>query len=421
MSSSPDPSPAPDYAGANREAVYADFETLPMRNRIDAASRLGQKVDYVDPRTGEWTTADFTGMGDQQYAQQAADLAVNTNERLQRGQLDLRQEMVKDPETGKLMTRGEQTARQTAREIEATDPNAYKARNDLTGRVMGDLNSPTTQVGADQSLSRYADVADAVRSPGFDSRFGDIYNQASQPIGDASTEQLGQNLQSAMADLQLGSKLSDRERSDVEQQARASMAARGNMLGDAAAYREASEVGAAGEARKAQRLQAVLGIQNQLFGQNSQLRDQQSNRFGQLAGLVSSDIAQGQQGYQNTMGALQTAAGLRQGQTTEDRATRAENFGKEQQKLSNASSFILGQPITNQFGALTAAQNGAVGQGQVNYQGVNRVADPSSTAGNIYGQQSNLFQQSRQMQQDQNNQWMQLAGTAGGAAMGAMM
>jgi hypothetical protein len=414
-------SPAPDYAGANREAVYADFETLPMRNKIDAAARLGQKVDYIDPRTGEWTTADFSGMGDSIYAQQAADLAVDTNERLQRGQLDLRQELIEDPVTGKMMTRGEQTALQTAREVEATDPNAYKARNDLTSRVMGDLNAPTEQVGSDQSLSRYADLADSVRSPGYDSRFGEIYDLAKDPVRDATTEALGQQLEGAMAEYSLGNKLSDRERSDVEQQARASMAARGNMLGDAAAYREASEVGAAGDARKAQRLQALLGIQNQAFGQNSQLRDQQTQRFGQLAGLVSSDVAQGQQGYQNTMNSLQTASGLRQGQTAEDRATRAENFGKEQQKLSNASSFILGQPITNQFGALTAAQNGAVGQGQVNYQGVNRVADPGAAAGNIYGQQSQLYQQSRQLQQDQNNQWMQMAGSVAGGAAGMMM
>ena len=31
----------PDYAEANREAVYADMETLPDRKRIEAAARLG--------------------------------------------------------------------------------------------------------------------------------------------------------------------------------------------------------------------------------------------------------------------------------------------------------------------------------------------------------------------------------------------
>jgi hypothetical protein len=419
--SSPEASPAPDYAGANREAVYADFETLPMRNRVDAAARLGKTVDYQDPRTGEWVTADFSGLGDSAYAQQAADLAVDTNERLQRGQLDLRQEMVTDPETGKLMTRGEQTARQTAREIEATDPEAYKARQSLTSKVMGDLEAPTQAVGADQSLSRYADTADALQTPGNDERFGQIYDLASKEVSDPTTEALNKSLNSAMADYELGSQLSDSERSAVEQQARAGMASRGNILGDAAAFSEAMEVGAAGDARKAARTQALLGIQNQAFGQNSAMRDQQTQRFGQLAGLVSADVAQNQQAYQNSLGTLQTAAGLRSQQTAEDRATRAENYGKDQQKLANASSFILGQPVTNQFGSLQAAQNGAVGQGQVNYTGATGVANPSTAAGQIYGQQSQLYQQSRDLQQQQNNQWMQLAGSATGAAAGMLM
>lgn len=419
--SSPEASPAPDYAGANREAVYADFETLPMRNRIDAAARMGKTVDYQDPRTGEWVTADFNGLGDAAYAQQAADLAVNTNERLQRGQLDLRQEMVTDPATGKLMTRGEQTARQTAREIEATDPEAYKARQSLTGKVMDDLGAPAERIGADQSLKRYADTADGLASPDFDSRFGQIYDLASEKVMDPTTQSLNKALNSAMEEYELGGQLDDSTRSAVEQQARASQASRGNILGDAAAMAETMEVGAAGEARRAQRQQNLLAVQNQAFGQNSNMRDQQTQRFGQLQGLVAADVQQGQQGYQNTLGTLQTAAGLRSSQTGEDRATRAENYGREQQKLSNASSFVLGQPVTNQFGSLQAAQNGAVGQQQISYQGATGAANPQTAAGQIYGQQGQLYQQSRQLQQDQNNQWMQFAGSATGAAAGMMM
>jgi hypothetical protein len=418
--SSPEKSEAPDYAAANREAVYADFETLPSRNRLDAAARLGLKTSYVDPRTGETVEADFSGLGDSVYAQQAADIAVNTNERLQRGQLDLRQELIEDPKTGKMMTRGELTALQTAREIEATDPKAFKARNDLTSKVMTDLNAPTEKVATNTKVGDAASRLEGISTPGKDARFGDIYDLASEKIVDPTTEVLNKGLNSAMADYELGSKLSDDERSRVEQQARASMAARGNMLGDAAAFREAMEVGEAGEARKAQRMQTLLDVQGRAAAQNSNMRDQQTARFGQLQGLVAADVQQAQTDFQNQTGKITTAAGLQQVQSGEDRATRAENYGKEQQKLANASSFILGQPVTNQFGALTAAQNGAVGQGQVNFSGATATANPQAAAGQIYGQQSAMYQQSRQLQADSNAQWMQLAGGVAGGAMGMM-
>lgn len=711
-------SPAPDYGKANQDAVYSDFATLPDRTKIEQASRFGDVTTYTDPRNGEVKTADFRGGfdkdaffkahpdaykgyleeqqangydrgdgtmlkardpqtfaeqwlqwsgkdptemdqyrrpgGDLAYAQQSADLAVNTNERLQRGQLDLRQEMVTDPETGKPVTRGEMNALQTAREIRAADPAAYQARQDLTNRVMGDLNTPTPQISADTNFGRLADKTAGLDVPQNDTRFGQLYNDAysriqrnqSQPqdqtlgnlqneaaqtlqvrdrsgidpalmayageanrltqvqnrgmdpqlmrlqreadqltrvkndprlgqiygdaasqdssrlnsladeadqrltgdVSDSSTAALNKGLQQASDEYALGGKLDDATRSEVEQQVRQGQAARGNILGNAATFTEAMELGKAGEARKAQRLQQLLNVQNQAFGQNSQLRDQQRQamdqrfstlasldnqgfdrtmsrdqvlaalqqqetgqrssavdqrlnslgnlqgqnftqqqtldngrrqdvntrlaalgdvqgkftdnsryadsarladasarfgtlsalqgqkfaqdqtqnqndlqNFGFLSGLVSADVAQNQTRYQNEMGQIGTEAQLRGQQTSEDRATRAENYGRDQQKLANASSFILGQPITNQFGSLQAAQNGSVGFNQVGYKGGQTVADPQAATSQIFGTQADLYKQSRQLQQDSNNQWMQLAGSAAGAAAGMMM
>lgn len=193
----------PDYAEANREAVYADMETLPDRKKIEAAARLGQKITYTDPQTGQTRTADFTGVGDNVYAQQAADLAVDTNNRMQRGQLDLRQELVKDPVTGEMVTRGEETALQTTREVQAADPQAYQARQDLTKKVMDDLGSPASDIKADTTLGEMAKQVAATQVPGQDARYGQLYNAGALPHdsadrqGQAGLSQLGTSLPGA--------------------------------------------------------------------------------------------------------------------------------------------------------------------------------------------------------------------------------
>lgn len=486
----------PDYAAANREAVYADMETLPDRKKIEAAARLGQKITYTDPQTGQTRTADFTGVGDNVYAQQAADLAVDTNNRMQRGQLDLRQELVKDPVTGEMVTRGEETALQTTREVQAADPQAYQARQDLTKKVMDDLGSPASDIKADTTLGEMAKRVAATQVPGQDARYGQLYNAGAQVTNNAAarsgeidqltqvqqrgtdpslmayameanrltqqdptTRVLNQSLQKAAADYQQGGKLTDAQRSEVEQQVRAGQSARGNVLGNSAALVEAMEVGKAADAREAQRLQTLTDLQGKAFAQNQQSNQsrlaalgdvqsrvtsgnqyndtarradidqrynllsgadqQQVQNLGALSGLVSADVAQGQQAYANQMNNLTTAANLTAQQTAENRATRSENYGRDQQKLSNASSFVLGQPITNQFGALGAAQQGTVGFNQVGYQGGNNAANAST--GQVYQMQGDMWNTAQNIKAQNQQSMMSLASGVAGSAAGAMM
>ena len=45
--------PPPDYAAANREGVLTGVELLPLQKQIEAAAKMGTKISYKDPRTGE--------------------------------------------------------------------------------------------------------------------------------------------------------------------------------------------------------------------------------------------------------------------------------------------------------------------------------------------------------------------------------
>lgn len=218
-------------------------------------------------------------------------------------------------------------------------------------------------------------------------------------------------------------------------------------------------MGKAADAREAQRLQTLTDLQGKAFAQNQQSNQsrlaalgdvqsrvtsgnqyndtarradidqrysllngadqQQVQNLGALSGLVSADVAQGQQAYANQMNNLTTAANLTAQQTAENRATRSENYGRDQQKLSNASSFVLGQPITNQFGSLGAAQQGAVGFNQVGYQGGNNAANAST--GQVYQMQGDMWQTAQNIKAQNQQSMMSLASGVAGAAAGAMM
>jgi hypothetical protein len=442
----------PDYAGANREAILTNIENLPIQRQIDAAARLGQSATYTDPRTGQQKTVDFSGMGDQAYAQQMAQLAGQTNQQVQRDQLALRQEL------------GVQNAQQTAREIQAADPAAYQTRQDITKRVGAELNMGPATIGGSQDVARAAGaiteraqvapeadgrVNSLVRAAGQrDPRLGDIYDQATRLPGearDSSTSALNAGLQKAMADFQLGGKLNDYERRDVADTVRAGQVARGNYLGDAAAVAETMEMGKASDARAAQRLSNLLDIQGRAFGQNTQLRGetnqnalnrldrmaglqsqdfgQRSSQIGQMAGLIGQDFSQRQGAYQTGLNAAQAALGAGIAKAGDERAGRQEGFGYDQQRLSNANSVALGAPITNQFGSLGGAQQGAVGFNPVNFQGgkvtdANAGAQGANFAQGNFGTQAGMWGQQAQIA-SQGNPWMSLLGNVAGGAAGA--
>lgn len=448
---------APDYAAANREGIQTDISTLPLRNQINQAAQLGQKLVYKDPVTGEDKTADFTGMGNAAAAQQAATIMADTNASLQRQQLGLRQEL------------GTANARQTAAELRAADPAAYAARQALTGRVNDDLGGKADYAGyvrtnpdlaeafareRDESggklsieewgkrhfdtygqtegreLTRTgpagddvgldtsaAQLNDRVRAAGASapdgaSRMAELYAKAQAldtSANDKSTEALGRAFDQAQQEYALGSKLDADSERELMNQTRAGQAARGNYLGDAAAVAEATTLGQAGQAMKQQRLSNLLGIQEKVFGQTGALRNEartaQQQQLAQLGQLAGQDFSQGTTTYGNKMNNLQLENQLNAQQVAENRATRNENYGRNQQKLANASAMVLGMPVTNQFGSLGAAQNGAVGgpqqinyaqAGQVNQNAGQQAAGFAqqnySTGANIWNTQANIAQ-----------------------------
>lgn len=420
----------PDYAAANREGIQTDIETLPTRRLIEQAARLGKKVDYVDAKTGETKTADFSNMGDDQYAAQMAAILGQSNVDLQRSQLKLRQEL------------GAANAEQTAKELEAADPKGWNARQQVMDRVVRDMNmgpatvSPSGNIAsaenrlwneansapkadgrvnelANQLTARDDRTNQLLQAAGQrDARIDDVYAQAMRlpgEVADPTTGVLNQGLQQALAEYKLGGKLDDASRRDLLNDVRAGQASRGNYLGDAAAVVEATELGQAGNQLKQQRLANLLDIQNRAFGQNTTLRQegtqnlqnrlgtmaslqgqdfgqrtsqigqmaglvgqdigQNSSRIGQLSSLLGQDFGQRQQAYQTGLNAAQAAFQGTQAMANDQRAARQEGFGYDQQRLANAQSAALGSPLSNQFGNLGGAQNGAVGFTPVNFQG----------------------------------------------------
>lgn len=354
----PEQPAAPDYGAASREAIFSDIETLPVRRLIEQAARLGQLVEYTDPRTGQTRTADFTGLGDAAAYNQLAQLYGQSNADLQRQQLALRQEL------------GVLNAQQTAAEIQAADPLAYQTRQTLTGQVLGDLNAGAATIASTPEVAAAA------------ARLGAL---------DPSTAALNIGLQQAIEDYQRGGALDPATARAVTDNIRAGQVARGNYLGDAAAVKEAATMGQMAEQRRAQALQTLLGVQSQAFGQN------QAQNQAALAGA--------------------------QALSQEDRAARNESFGREQQNLANASAMVLGQPITNQFGALQGAQNGAVGFTPVTGSGLQGLNSGASASGANWAQQNynNALSgwNTTANIAAQGSPWMALGGEATGAAAGA--
>lgn len=350
--SNPQAPAAPDYAAANREAISADISTLPTRNLIDQAAQLGKLVTYTDPQTGKQMTADFTGLGQSALMEQAAKLASQYNADTQRQQLALRQEL------------GLANAEQTAREVQATDPLAYQTRQDLTGRILGDLNAPAPQVKGSQSIYDAA------------TRLGAL---------DPTTDTLNYGVQQALKDYNTAG-FSEATQRELNNQIRSGQVARGNFLGDAAAVAEASQQGQAMDQMRQARLGQLLAAQGQAFGQNQALNQA------------------------NLQGAQALSGDQRQVEST--------NYGRNQQTLANASAMVLGQPITNQFGSLQGAQNGAVGFNQAPQVNVGQ-QNANAGAQNLQNQQNTWNQQMAIVAQ--GNPWMALAGQVAGGAAGAGM
>ena len=450
---------APDYAKANKEGIMTDIDTLPLRRQIEAASAGGTKLTYKDMVTGEEKTADFTGLGEADRAARAAKIMSDQSAAIQKDQLALRKEI------------GTGNAQQTTAELRAADPKAYAARmalgEKLTDEAFGkadygkyvvdnpDLAKAYTEetggsltegdaegkiaawgkthydkygANEDRKLTRAGAPGDEI---GLDTSAAGLAGLARERRAradvagidvnttDASSADLNEGLKHAMAEFRKGGKLDDDTKRELLNETRAGQAARGNFLGDAAAVVEATELGGAMEKRKAERLQNLLGVQNQVFGQNEALRGQNRANRAENAGIRSENEANWNRNVDREN--LQNKQ-----QIDENRATRNENYARSQQKLANASSMILGNQLTNQWGGLAAAANGTVGAPTgVGYtpgigQNANAGAAGNAAAANNFGTLSNMWNTAANIAAQDNKQKIGAISGAGGAVLGAI-
>ena len=450
---------APDYAKANKEGIMTDIDTLPLRRQIEAASAGGTKLTYKDMVTGEEKTADFTGLGEADRAARAAKIMSDQSAAIQKDQLALRKEI------------GVGNVQQTTAELRAADPKAYAARmalgekltdeafgradygkyvidnpdlaeaymketggslteGDAEGKIAawGKRHYDTYGANEDRKLTRSGAPGDEI---GLDTRAAGRAGLARERRAradvagidvnttDASSADLNEGLQSAMAEFRKGGKLDDDTKRELLNETRAGQAARGNFLGDAAAVVEATELGGAMEKRKAERLQNLLGVQNQVFGQNEALRGQNRANRAENAGIRSENEANWNRNVDREN--LQNKQ-----QIDENRATRNENYARSQQRLANASSMILGNQLTNQWGGLAAAANGTVGAPTgVGYtpgigQNANAGAAGNAAASNNFGTLSNMWNTAANIAAQDNKQKIGAISGAGGAVLGAI-
>jgi hypothetical protein len=173
---------------------------------------------------------------------------------------------------------------------------------------------------------------------------GQQYRQmATEPIGATTTpetEQIRKTIEDeALNQLRLGSTIGAEERRGYEQSIRAAQTARGNVFGLGPAVQEASQIGAAGEARKLAR----YGAAQSFLG----------------SGLSSGDALKADIAFRDAL---------------------------RQNRLGAASNFVAGGPsIANLAGARTAQQQGAMQQYiQANQALPGGFNQQPSTAANFY-------------------------------------
>jgi len=307
---------APDFAAANREAVFAQAQTFPILRQIEAASRTGGKVTYpvFDPVTGQPTgkerTADFTGISD-----------IDLTKQLSRELLALAPEQARQQLTAAKET-GTQFAEQRRRELSAVDPFRYA----LYDQFLQDIKAGKTDLPETQ-----------LQAP--------TYEQVEVPTGPSDTGaaksirgELERQVQRGLA--QTGT-LDRSVLRAVEQAARARGAATGNLLSNAQAFREARAVGEAIANADVQRRSQALGLL-----QSGQTTSDTANR-------------QAQEAFQNILAATGQRNTAQQQSFAGQMAAQQQRQGVQQQNIANIQSALGLQPIVYQAGQLGGLQQGA--------------------------------------------------------------
>lgn len=466
----------PDYAAANREGIYADIETLPIRRLIEAASSGGKSIQYQTPKqladykaavaaggapnaADYQTTADFTGLGDIDKAKLMLQMANDTADLSAQSQLDIGTKY------------GPQFQQLALDALKRQDPAGYAGRQELAAGLRSDYAAPTNvsesersqllrdaaigqslerrggqggpttlsqlanltalgQAGEGQGASTETELSRLVRSAGINlAGQGNDYGLA----GSAGSQQARDiALQRGIAEYNLGGQLSGDQQRQIEQSVRGAAAARGQALSSSGAIKEVLGKFNMGEQVKQQRLQNLLNIGAQAFGQEQAAGQSQAQlaqtRLASLFGAQQAEYGQeqasrgmtnqeAQQRLQNLFGAQQTEYGQRQStratgeqeaqqrlqnlfssqqmQFGQEQALRQETQQQQQRRLSNLQSYVLGSPISSSFQSLQGAQQSSSPYTPMMAQGIGQNANAGQNAtgfaGNIFGTQANIY------------------------------
>lgn len=176
---------APDYAAANREAIMADIETLPLRKQIEAAAKMGESITYIDPETGEEKTADFTGFGDTDQMMQELEAQLSAADLIAKRTLEVQDKY------------GEQFIEARLKELEASDPEGFAIRKEMGSQALDEL-----QLGYELPPGMESQITQAERA-GQAAR-GNILGQSAGAaealkVGDAAFRMRQQRLANAAA------------------------------------------------------------------------------------------------------------------------------------------------------------------------------------------------------------------------------
>lgn len=311
---------APDFASANREAVLAQAETFPLLRQIEAASRIGAKVEvpvYKDGKaTGEFKTVDFGGISDvEQTRAIGRELAAMAPEQA------LAQYQASQQRVGG-RTLGEATAIQRRAELQALDPTRYGLYETFLKNI------------ADRPIAE-----DQIQAPRYE-QIGTANIPRPEDVGEA--QRIRSNLER-----QISAGLAQAGTADpaliraAQQAVRARGTATGAALSDPQAFREARAVSEAiANADIQRRAQAMSLLQS---------------------GQTTSDVAnrQAQESFQNILAATGQRNTAQQQTFAGQMASQQQRQGTQQQNIANIQSALGLQPIVSQAAQLPGLQQGA--------------------------------------------------------------
>ncbi|HWA07916.1 MAG TPA: hypothetical protein VG838_00465 [Opitutaceae bacterium] len=273
---SQDAPPPPDYAAANTAAVTADANTLPFRLAISKAAQLG--TSWTDPDTGK--VYDFTGLGNDAMNQTAIDTAkqlmqaggdISTDEA--KKQLQAQLELL--PQFNKLNLEQQQATMDAALEASKKyTANTYDQNLEYMPKF-GDLqrSEDAKTFAQNLDLGKQGTYAQADWQKDLLPQLNKVYSQAqtdslnaanaagraNNPSAYATRDALGAQI---AADLAAGDQMTDAQKRQYQEKVRGAQAARGNILGDSAAFDEALQLTDYGDQLKQQRQQAAENFLN---------------------------------------------------------------------------------------------------------------------------------------------------------------